>query len=169
MPYKVREHKEKVNAERARKYLSFGGVARDDSDDELGLEDHPWEWIYAENQRDEEGKHQRGGKRKREAVATAQDPPSIIGARMGSFECHLGDCVLLKAEGNSNEAWIGIISNFEVDNEDEQKCANFMWFSTEKEIRNKRRKRTDAMQVRAPLFFLDFRISLALCSNSDAA
>lgn len=158
MPHKVtsgEKSRAKTNVERARNYLSSGGVARDDSDDELGLEDHPWEWIYAESAPGEEEKDQRRRKKK-DRVATAQDSQRIIGARMGTFECRLGDCVFLKADGASNEAWIGIISNFEEDEEDEQKCANFMWFSTEKEIRNKQRKRTDAMQVRAPAFSLCF-------------
>lgn len=158
MPHKVTsggKSRGKTNVERARHYLSSGGVARDDSDDELGLEDHPWEWVYTESAPGVEEKDQRRRKNK-ECVATVQDPQRIIGARMGTFECRLGDCVFLKAEGASNEAWIGIISNFEEDEEDEQKCANFMWFSTEKEIRNKQRKRTDAMQVRSPAFFYAF-------------
>lgn len=130
----------KSNVERARQYLSGGGVARDDSDDELGLEDHPWQWLYAEDGQKEE----KDIARKRKHTAT-QD--QIVGARMGEFECQVGDCVLLKAEG-TNEAWIGIICNFE-EEEDGEKSANFMWFSTEKEIRNKQKKRTDALQVGA--------------------
>lgn len=157
MPHKVTsggkpKERTRTNAERARQYLSGGGIARDDSDDELGLEDHPWEWFYAENEPGEEERDQRRTKNKKR-MATVQDPQRIIGVRMGSFECRLGDCVFLKAEGASNEAWIGIICNFEEDEEDNQKCANFMWFSTEKEIRNKQRKITDTMKVRAPLFF----------------
>jgi len=114
-------------AERARQFLREGGVAREDSDDELGLEDHPWEWIYSE-----------------EPAKKASDGPEIIGARMGDFQCMVGDCALLKAEGNG-EAWIGLICNFEEDEEEDEKVANFMWFSTEKEIRNKQKKRTDAL------------------------
>ena len=114
-------------AERAKQYLREGGVAREDSDDELGLEDFPWEWIYAEKS---EQKKRNG--------------PEIVGARMGSFHCMVGDCVLLKAEGNG-EAWIGLICHFEEDEEEEEKVANFMWFSTEREIRNKQKKRTDAL------------------------
>ena len=64
---------------------------------------------------------------------------------MGDFRCKIGDCVLLKAEG-TNEAWVGLICAFE-DDEEDNKAANFMWFSTEKEIRNKQKKRTDFMQV----------------------
>ncbi|KAI0124628.1 P-loop containing nucleoside triphosphate hydrolase protein [Xylariales sp. AK1849] len=111
------------------------GVAREDSDDELGDEDHPWEWIHqsaAEADRPESvRKRKRGETRER-----------IVGAHMGDFECYIGDCVLLKAEG-SNEAWVGIITDFLDGDEDGDKAASFMWFSTEKEIRNKEKKRTD--------------------------
>ncbi|CAD6566190.1 MAG: Origin recognition complex, subunit 1 [Alectoria sarmentosa] len=116
----------KSKAERARRYLSVGGVAREDSDDELGLEDLPWEWIYS-----------------KEPAKRADDERNIVGASMGDFQCMIGDCVLLKAEG-TNEAWIGLICTFE-ENDDGEKAANFMWFSTEKEIRNKQKKRTDAL------------------------
>lgn len=116
-----------TRAKRARQYLREGGVAREDSDDELGLEDHPWRWIYSE-----------------EAAKNSANGPEIVGARMGDFRCMVGDCVLLKAEGNG-EAWIGLICNFEEDEEEDEKVANFMWFSTEREIRNKQKKRTDAL------------------------
>lgn len=118
----------KSKAERARQYLSVGGVTREDSDDELGLEDLPWEWIYS-----------------KEPAKRSSDDRDIVGARMGDFRCMVGDCVLLKAEG-TNEAWIGLICTFEED-DDGEKAANFMWFSTEKEIRNKQKKRTDALPV----------------------
>jgi origin recognition complex subunit 1 len=114
-----------------------GGVSREDSDDELGTEDHPWEWIYEEdaftatNDDDEASR-----KRKR------PNPKEILGARMGNFTCKLGDTVLLKAE-ESNEAWVGIICDFLVDDEDGEKAARFLWFSSEKEIANKEKKRTD--------------------------
>ena len=116
-----------AKAERARKYLSGGGVIRDDSDDELGLDDHPWEWLYDEH---------KGSK---------NSEKDIVGARMSTFECMIGDCVLLKAEG-THEAWIGLICDFE-DDEEDGKMANFMWFSTDREIRNKQKKRNDALSV----------------------
>lgn len=115
-------------AARARQYLHTGGVLREDSDDELGYDDLPWEWIYPEETDSEDG----------------EDEP--VGARMGDFQCAIGDCCLLKAEG-TNEAWVGIICGFAED-EDGEKAANFMWFSTEKEIRNKQKKRTDVLPVR---------------------
>lgn len=126
-----------TRAERAKQYLTFGGILREDSDDELGLEDHPWQWLYSDEKGDSPSKS-----------------PNIIGARMGDFRCFVGDCVLLKAEGNK-EAWIGLICNFEEDEEEDEMVANFMWFSTDKEIRNKQKKRTDALWVYAPLKYLD--------------
>lgn len=121
------------------------GIAREDSDDELGYDDHPWEWIYADSQPASTHVAQDHGsarKRKRTAV---EGEPEIVGARMGSFSCRLGDTVLLKAEG-SGEAWVGIICEF-LDDEEDDKSANFMWFSSEKEIRNKQKKRTDHLWV----------------------
>lgn len=148
--------------EKARRYLSGSGVTREDSDDELGLEDLPWEWIYGDRHQTREETHNaaadgsgvanvslnprpRSRKRKGRYESSPDSESVIVGARMGSFECRVGDCVLLKAEGN-NEAWVGLICELGED-EDEGKVANFMWFSTEKEIRNKEKKRTDFMKV----------------------
>lgn len=111
------------------------GVARDDSDDELGIDDHPWEWIYRQTQPSESPT-----KRKRSVQH------DIVGARMGSFECYVGDCVLLKADG-SNEAWVALVTEFRESDEDGDMAANFLWFSTEKEIRNSDRKRSDFLPV----------------------
>lgn len=124
MPPRPRQKSSK--AEQARRFLSGGGVLREDSDDELGLEDHPWEWI-----RDNENRR-------------------IIGARMGAFECYVGDAVLLKAP-SSNEAWVALLYEFfEGEDEDDdgqgvvmEKRASMLWFSSEKEIRNHKKKRGD--------------------------
>ncbi|KAL1868716.1 Origin recognition complex, subunit 1 [Diaporthe australafricana] len=113
------------------------GIARDDSDDELGVDDHPWEWIYADSP---DGSPVGGSSRKRKR-ALADEEPKIVGARMGPFACRVGDIVLLKAE-TSGEAWIAIIRDFLEDEEGEM-AADFLWFSSEKEIRNKHKKRTD--------------------------
>lgn len=109
-------------------------MLREDSDDELGVEDHPWEWIY-------DGK----------CNGTLQADDKIVGARMGPFECHVGDIVLLKAPV-SNEAWVAILYEFlEREEEDDdgdvvsEKKASMMWFSSEKEIRNSKKKRDDAL------------------------
>jgi len=140
--------------ERARQRLKGGGVVRDDSDDELGIEDFPWEWILADqdaaarrqSENQEAGNNKASRKRKASAISSSGD---IVGARMGKFECRLGDTVLLKAE-SGNEAWVGIICDFFEDEEEDAKMANFMWFSTPREIRNQAKKRSDAMDVRQP-------------------
>lgn len=118
--------RKRTKVEEARHYLSGGGVLREDSDDELGIEDHPWEWIYEKK----------------------IDERQIVGARMGKFEVYVGDIVLLKAPV-SNEAWVAILYDFsegEVDDDDGhveiQKKATMMWLSSEREVRGKN-KRTD--------------------------
>lgn len=120
------------------------GVARDDSDDELGDQDLPWEWVYDIPRRDS-----RDAADAPAAKRLRTQSHSIIGARLGAFQCHVGDCVLLKADG-SNEAWVAIVCEF-IEDDDGDMAANFMWFSTEKEIRNKDRKRTDFLSVGSPL------------------
>lgn len=135
----VRRH---TRVEKARQYLSGGAVFREDSDDELGYEDHPWEWIYEDAA--EAQSTQNATPRKRKA-APISEGRHIIGARMGNFICKRGDAVLLKAEGN--QAWVGIICEFYEDEDDDEKMAKFMWFSSEREIRNKSTKRTDFLPV----------------------
>lgn len=131
-------------AETARQFLTKGAVLRADSDDELGYEDHPWEWIYAKPDTDAAPPSENATPRKRKAAPTSL-AKRIVGARMGSFRCRVGDAVLLKAEGN--QAWVGIICDFHEDVEDEEKMARFLWFSSEKEIRNQSKKRTDFLPV----------------------
>jgi origin recognition complex subunit 1 len=135
--------------DKARQYLTGGAVFREDSDDELGYEDHPWEWIY-DNASTDDAPKENATPRKRKAAPTVLGE-RIVGARMGSFKCKVGDAVLLKAEGN--QAWVGIICDFHEDVEEDEKMAKFLWFSSEKEIRNKNKKRTDflpASQLHLP-------------------
>jgi origin recognition complex subunit 1 len=138
MPNKPSKSTHSTKVERARQYLSGGGVTREDSDDELGLEDHPWQWIYSKDRQGMNGE------------------PGTIGARMGNFQCMIGDCVLLKAEGTGG-AWIGLICDFQDDDEEDEKAANFMWFSTEREIRNKQKKRMDSLPVHRSNFSIELR------------
>ncbi|KAI9756271.1 MAG: subunit of tubulin prefoldin [Chaenotheca gracillima] len=155
----------KQRTNRARQWLSGAGVTREDSDDELGYEDHPWEWIFETSAGDDDKENREDPhdsstdedpvrmlnsetvvrKRRKDQSQKRDKSRRIIGARMGHFHCRIGDCVLLKAEGTS-EAWIGLICEFQDGEEDNDKYANFMWFSTEKEIRNKQKKRMDFMQ-----------------------
>lgn len=160
----ITTRQQESKADRARRIL-VGAVAREDSDDELGLEDLPWQWVYEEKAQDavklrvelKEDKQRylvestlSSREHKIETSDTSRaGNAKIVGARMGSFECRIGDCVLLKAEG-TNEAWVGLICEF-LDDVEDGMVANFMWFSTEKEIRSKEKKRNDFMRVKCQL------------------
>ncbi|KAI1154891.1 ATPase [Nemania diffusa] len=95
-------------------------------DDNLSNE---WEWIYQDVP-------SQSGRSRRENTR------QITGARNGELECHVGDCVLLKAEG-ANQVWAAIIIDFVESDEDGDMAADFLWFSPENEIRNGPRKRSD--------------------------
>jgi origin recognition complex subunit 1 len=137
MPHKTstpQQHNAK--AERARRLLAGSAVSREDSDDELGYEDLPWEWIYEAQKPGEADQNGNGGdedatastKTRRNKPVRATSRPQdqkIIGARMGSFHCQVGDCVLLKAEGEGSKAWVGMICEFAED-ETGEKSANVM-------------------------------------------
>jgi origin recognition complex subunit 1 len=129
-----------TNIEKARHYLSGGSVLREDSDDELGLEDHPWDFIYTSPSEADSSETPSNSN------SNGDQAPRIIGARMGDFECYIGDTVLLKAPAG-NEAWVAIIydlSEGELEDDDGamvvQKKATMMWFSSEKEIRGKNKR-----------------------------
>ena len=130
--------------DKARQFLTSGAVLREDSDDELGYDDHPWEWIYSNTNADHVHAEQNATPKKRKAASTSR-AQRIIGARMGSFSCKLGDAVLLKAEGN--QAWVGNICEFYDGMDEDEKLARFLWFYSEKEIRNQNKKRTDFLPV----------------------
>lgn len=105
-------------------------------DDNLSNE---WEWIYQDVP-------SQSGRSRRENTR------QITGARNGELECHVGDCVLLKAEG-ANQVWAAIIIDFVESDEDGDMAADFLWFSPENEIRNGPRKRSDFLPVRLSCFF----------------
>lgn len=138
---------------RKREILKEGAVFRYDSDDELGLVDHPWEWIYADRpiKPDE--------KKKKKSRAKPR-PDRIVGAKSGTFSCRVGEAVFMKGLV-SGEAWVGIICNFEED-ENAEKCVNVMWFTTEREMEDPSKKLMDYMPVRTLLLVQTSR--LPLCS-----
>lgn len=97
----------------------YGAVVRYDSGDELVKDDHPWEWIYAKrNAPDEHLTDNAQGKRR--------TSNQIIGARTGNFSYRVG-------EFDPKEAWVGMICNFEED-ENGEKAVNVMWFTTERKV-----------------------------------
>ncbi|KAK1239591.1 hypothetical protein MKX07_001045 [Trichoderma sp. CBMAI-0711] len=120
---------------------AFSTAALDEASDDDGSaesEHLEWEWICSSDQ-SEHGEDEGAGDRKRRKVAGNS---KIVGARYGDFECRVGDTVMLKADG-SNGTWVAIICDFRDDDAVDGMAANFMWFSTEKEIPNKDKKRKD--------------------------
>ncbi|KAI5294354.1 Origin recognition complex, subunit 1 [Ascosphaera acerosa] len=123
-------------AEQNRLWLTRGGILHEDSDDELGDEDHPWEWIYDDaGDRDGDGdgdgdkangtaNGNNGGKGGGGVVGATPSKRSrpksrtkrrvkrrIVGARMNQFECRVGDAVLLKSPEAGHD-WAGLICEF---------------------------------------------------------
>ncbi|KAJ6145057.1 P-loop containing nucleoside triphosphate hydrolase protein [Penicillium chermesinum] len=135
---------------RNQQWVTKGALVREDSDDELGDEDLPWEWIYeeepqAEGEAAENDEKKEKPSRRRRSSRPAQKKRAIIGARMGSFECRIGQVVLLKSPEPGKD-WVGIITEFlEEEDEDEEggvlKLANIMWFASPDEFLSTRNKR----------------------------
>lgn len=140
---------------RARKLLR--GVVREDSDDELGDDDIPWEWVYSAepDSFDQVGHAEINGKKR-----------EIVAARTGTFSVAIGDCVFIKGEGLQGEAYVGMICELQDEKRRGEEgsggggsgsgsggaemMANVMWFSTEFEVKNKEKKRMDFLPVRIP-------------------
>ncbi|KAM0198082.1 hypothetical protein ACHAPI_004411 [Fusarium lateritium] len=124
-----------TSAERAKRQIS--GIAHDLSDDELAADEPSWQWIYNSTPTTERSDDAQSDRKRRKVTGDR-----IVGAKIGQFECRVGDTVMLKADG-SNEAWFALICEFVEDDGEGEKAANFMWFSSEKEIRSKDKKRQD--------------------------
>lgn len=116
-------------------WATKGGLTREDSDDELGYEDLPWEWIYSE-EASATGPDGKGSSRKRKAAALEDaEKRRIVGAQMGSFVVNVGDAVLLKSPEQGKD-WAGLICAFsETDDDDEgEMCAYIQWFCAPDEL-----------------------------------
>lgn len=147
----------------AKQWLTKGGIAREDSDDELGYDDLPWEWIYEdENKAVETSDNEPDGPKKRRNGTRTALRRKIIGARMGSFQCKLGQTILLKSP-EAGKDWVGIICEF-LEEEDEDdgdlvKSANIMWFASPDEfLSTKNKKRSDALP-KEQYITVDFNIN----------
>lgn len=135
---------------RTQQWMTKGALVREDSDDELGDEDLPWNWIYEETPQaegDAEDKKEDSEKssRRRRSSRPAQKKRAIIGARMGSFECRVGQIVLLKSPEPGKD-WVGIVTEFLEEEDDEEeggvlKSARIMWFASPDEFLSTRNKR----------------------------
>lgn len=124
------------------------------SEDELTSAPLNWEWLYsspsATGAPDEAERSPNPLKRKASTAFTSSSDRRIIGVCKGTEQYMLGDAVRLKAA--RNEQWVALIVDFlrEGSGEDEdEKEAKFMWFTSPKEIRNKAKRRGDALSVRA--------------------
>ena len=131
----------------ALQHLTGTAPTNEDSEDELGIDHQDWEWIYADEVREET--HTPSRKRKASAAFSTPTSKRIVGARNRNFECRIGDALLLKAE--RNDVWVAIVQEFLEDREDGTKSAMFMWFISPQEIHNKAKRRTDVMPVRTAL------------------
>lgn len=135
-----------LKSQNDRQWLTKGGLAREDSDDELGVEDIPWRWIFDDETESQD--HDKTPTRKRKARALSHPVRKIKGAKMGSFTCSVGDTVLLKSPEQGKD-WAGIISHFSDTNDEgeQEMSASIMWFCSPEELSRgkKSRMRTDLL------------------------
>ncbi|RDL42026.1 p-loop containing nucleoside triphosphate hydrolase [Venustampulla echinocandica] len=116
-----------------------------DSDKSDADDDEPWEWIYsggAELEKEKAPETPCRRQQVRDAVKCQRGSKIGVRRRADGLECRIGDSVLLNAPG-SKVPWVGMLISFVGRDEDGDECAEFMWFSDEKEIYNKQKKRTD--------------------------
>lgn len=107
------------------------------------ISEEEWDWLYLDSPTPNDSKH--GSIPQSQRESRRQPTRTVVGARLGLETYYRGDCVLLRAEG-SNQCWVAIIQDFTIDDEG-RKAAEFVWFSNEKEIANKAKKRMDALPV----------------------
>ncbi|KIW82255.1 hypothetical protein Z517_05282 [Fonsecaea pedrosoi CBS 271.37] len=118
-----------------KRYSTTGGLHREDSDDELGYEDHPWEWIYEDSSDTNPQEDDSTPSKKRKANVLTPRKAAIVGARMGSFSVRIGDSVLLKSPEQGKD-WVGLACSFSDTNEDDEDemCVCIQWFCTPEEL-----------------------------------
>lgn len=114
------------------KWSTRGGLTREDSDDELGYEDHPWHWIYAEEGSESNATASAPTKKRKASVIETR---KIVGARMGTFTIRVGDAVLLKSPEQGKD-WAGLVCAFSDTDDDgeEEMCAHIQWFCAPEEL-----------------------------------
>lgn len=162
--------------QRTQKWMTKGALVRDDSDDELGDEDHPWEWIFENDQETEQPEDNNASpekSRRRRSSRPAKKKRAIVGARMGAFECRLGQIVLLKSPEPGKD-WIGIITEFvEEEDEDEEggilKSVNIMWFASPDEFLSTRNKRRADALPNEQYLTADFNLNPLSSINGKAS
>lgn len=153
------------------RWQTKGGLDREDSDDELGYEDHPWEWIYAD-QNEPTQQDDATPSRKRKASDMLGEKRVIVGARMGSFRVVVGDAVLLKSPEQGKD-WAGLICAFSDTNEDEEEemCAHIQWFCAPDELlsgSSKKSKQVPEMLPSETYITADFNMNPLTAINGKA-
>lgn len=169
------QHRRNVR-KRAQQWVTKGALSHEDSDDELGDEDHPWDWIYDDatdiKQEAEADNASPEKSRGRRSLRAARKRPAIVGARMGTFECRLGQVVLLKSPEPGKD-WVGIITEFlEEEDEDDAdeviKSANIMWFASPDEFLSTRNKRRPDALPNEQYLTADFNVNPLSSINGKA-
>jgi origin recognition complex subunit 1 len=153
---------------RSKNWLTKGGFSREDSDDELGDEDIPWEWVYEEASARTEDEQKPSKKRK--ASAMADTPKPIVGAQIGSFSVKVGDAVLLKSPEQGKD-WAGLICAFsEIDDDgEEDMCCHIQWFCSAEELMGgKRSKIRDDVLPNESYITADFNLNPLTAINGKA-
>jgi origin recognition complex subunit 1 len=131
---------------RTKEYSTRGALVRDDSDDELGYEDLPWQWVYdgdSEPESDvQDSSDEDSTRRKKRKASQALRNRRIAGASMGSFSVRIGETVLLKSPEQGKD-WVGLICGFSDTDEDgdAEMCAHIQWFCSPEELDFGRRGR----------------------------
>lgn len=122
------------------------GSAEEEEQDSASDDEEQWDWIYAEASAEPDSNKSDGSRKRKATEKNDKLDRKIIGAQRGGFKIYVGDAVMLKAE--RNETWVALISEFVSDEDlDDDKSAVFMWFSSPKEIRNREKRRADALAV----------------------
>ncbi|KAI1615113.1 origin recognition complex subunit 1 [Exophiala viscosa] len=122
--------------QRQKKFATKGGLHREDSDDELGYEDHPWQWIYEYEEDEPANKGEPPSKkRKTSNVRPTSRKRPIVGAQMNSFVVRIGDAILLKSPEQGKD-WVGLVCSFSETDEDgdEDMSVYIQWFCTPEEL-----------------------------------
>lgn len=149
-------------------WATRGALAREDSDDELGQEDLPWRWIYAEGCHEESTPTR---KRKASSMSKSGVQP-IVGARMGSFIVRVGDAVLLKSPEQGKD-WAGLVCAFSETDEDDvdEMCAHIQWFCSPEELLTGTSRRPSSMPSTLPnesFITADFNMNPLTAINGKA-
>lgn len=128
--------KRSTKVHEARRLLSGAAPYEENFEDELALDNPSWTWIYTQQSSVESNNQQLKAR--------------IIGARRGRFQCKLGDALLLKA--SHDVSWVALLCGFSTNEKKaadggDETLAHFMWLSAPDEIRNRNKRRTDALPV----------------------